>query len=137
MRALNRQGVTVVLTTHYLEEAETMCDQIAIMDQGQIVALGDTKALIQKLDEKKLTVSTIEPIGALPATLRSIGAVLVDDHRIEISYRPSETRVGDLLDLLRSADLTIRDLATVEADLEELFMRLTGSSKEQDGAAVE
>jgi ABC-2 type transport system ATP-binding protein len=127
----------VVLTTHYLEEAETMCDQIAIMDQGQIVALGDTKALIQKLDEKKLTVSTIEPIGALPATLRSIGAVLVDDHRIEISYRPSETRVGDLLDLLRSADLTIRDLATVEADLEELFMRLTGSSKEQDGAAVE
>ena len=128
MRDLNRQGVTVVLTTHYLEEAETMCDQIAIMDQGRLVACGETKALIQKLDEKKLSVTTIEPIKALPEALRARGAVLIDDHQLEISYRPSQARVGDLLDLLRSADLTIRDIATVEADLEELFIRLTGTA---------
>jgi ABC-2 type transport system ATP-binding protein len=119
-----------VLTTHYLEEAETMCDQIAIMDQGRIVACGETKALIQKLDEKKLTVSLNEPIEALPEALAAVGAVLVDEHRIEISYRPSQARVGDLLDLIQSAKLTIRDLATAEADLEELFLRLTHSSEE-------
>jgi ABC-2 type transport system ATP-binding protein len=130
MRELNEQGVTVVLTTHYLEEAETMCDQIAIMDQGRIVACGETKALIQKLDEKKLTVSLNEPIEALPEALAAVGAVLVDEHRIEISYRPSQARVGDLLDLIQSAKLTIRDLATAEADLEELFLRLTHSSEE-------
>lgn len=131
MRELNRQGVTVVLTTHYLEEAETMCDQIAIIDQGQLVACGDTKTLIQKLDEKKLTVTVIEPIGLLPNTLKTLGAVIVDDHHLEISYRPSQARVGELLHQIQTAGLTIRDLATMEADLEELFVRLTGRPEDQ------
>lgn len=128
MRALNRQGVTVVLTTHYLEEAETMCDEIAIMDQGQIVASGETKALIRKLDEKKLTVSLTDPIQTLPDALGNLGAVLVDDHQIEVSYRPSQARIGDVLREIQAAGLGIRDLATTEADLEELFVRLTGLS---------
>ncbi len=133
MRDLNHQGVTVVLTTHYLEEAEAMCDQIAIMDQGKLVACGETKALIQKLDEKKLTVSLSEPIEALPKALSALGAVLLNDHQLEINYRPSQARVGDILDIVRSAGLTIRDLATAEADLEELFLRLTGSVTEEAG----
>ncbi len=127
MKQLNERGVTVVLTTHYLEEAETMCDQIAIMDQGRLVACGETQGLIRKLDEKKLTVTTIDPIGVLPAALQEAGAVLVDDHHLDIHYRPSQARVGDLLDLIRSAGFAIRDLKTAEADLEELFLRLTGS----------
>lgn len=129
MRALNEQGVTVVLTTHYLEEAEAMCDQIAIMDQGKLVACGETKELINKLDEKKLTVSTIDPIDKIPPVLEEAGAVLVDEYHIDIQYRPSQARVGDLLDVIRSAGLRIRDLKTAEADLEELFLRLTGSSE--------
>ncbi len=129
MRLLNQQGVTVVLTTHYLEEAEAMCDQIAIMDRGQIVARGDTKELIKKLDEKTLTVSTIDPIDTLPPALAEMGATLVDDHHLEINYRPSQARVGELLDIVRSSGLTIRDLKTAEADLEELFLRLTGSTE--------
>ncbi|MGI9492052.1 MAG: ABC transporter ATP-binding protein [Geminicoccaceae bacterium] len=128
MRELNRQGVTVVLTTHYLEEAETMCDQIAIIDQGQLVACGETQGLIRKLDEKTLTVITIDPIESLPQSLQQMGAHVVDDHRLEINYRPSQARVGELLDEVRSAGLTIRDLATAEADLEELFLRLTGNN---------
>ncbi len=134
MRALNAQGVTVVLTTHYLEEAEAMCDQIAIIDKGQVAACGETKGLIQKLDEKRLTVTTIDPIAALPETLHARGAVLIDDHRLEIHYRPSQARVGELLDAVRSAGLTIRDLATAEADLEELFLRLTGGTDDGNHA---
>ncbi|MGI9419718.1 MAG: ABC transporter ATP-binding protein [Geminicoccaceae bacterium] len=128
MRALNRRGVTVVLTTHYLEEAEAMCDEIAIIDQGALVACGETRGLIRKLDEKTLTVTTIDPVERLPDSLKGLGAVLVDDHHLEIQYRPSQAKVGDILDAVRADGLQIRDLATAEADLEELFLRLTGAN---------
>ncbi|MGI9503679.1 MAG: ABC transporter ATP-binding protein [Geminicoccaceae bacterium] len=127
MRRLNDQGVTVVLTTHYLEEAEAMCDEIAIIDQGRLVACGETKGLIRKLDEKTLKVTTIEPIERLPEELAALGAALIDAHHLEVNYRPSQILVGDILDKLARAGLTIRDLATAEADLEELFLRMTGS----------
>ena len=127
MRRLNEQGVTVVLTTHYLEEAEEMCDEIAIIDQGRLVARGETKGLIQKLDEKTLRVTTIDPIETLPDDLRDRGATLTGPNQLDIHYRPSQAQVGDLLDAIRKSGLQIRDLATVEADLEELFLRLTGT----------
>ena len=135
MKRLNHEGVTVVLTTHYLEEAEAMCDQIAIIDQGRLVASGETKGLIRKLDEKTLVVTTIEPMDSLPGDLKALGAVLVDAHHLEIQYRPSQARVGELLDAVRAQGLEIRDLATAEADLEELFLRLTGANGEP-GAGV-
>ncbi len=125
MRELNALGVTVVLTTHYLEEAEAMCDEIAIIDQGRLAACGETRGLIRKLDEKTLKVTTIEPLENLPEGLKTLGAVLVDPHHLEIQYRPSQARVGELLDAVRAEGLQIRDLATAEADLEELFLRLT------------
>jgi len=132
MRRLNQQGVTVVLTTHYLEEAEAMCDEIAIIDQGRLVARGETQGLIRKLDEKTLRVTTIEPIDGLPQELEALGAVLVDTHRLDIQYRPSQILVGEILETVRLSGLKIRDLATAEADLEELFLRMTGSQIEQD-----
>ena len=105
-----------------------MCDQIAIIDQGRLVACGETKGLIQKLDEKRLMVTTIEPIERLPEPLRKMGAVILGDHQLEIHYRPSQARVGELLDVVRAEGLSIRDLATAEADLEELFLRLTSGN---------
>jgi len=126
MRALNQQGVTVVLTTHYLEEAEALCDEIAIIDQGQLVACGETRGLIQELDEKTLQVTTVDPITTLPEELSALGAILVDGNRLEIQYRPSQVLVGELLEAIHRAGLRIQDLATAEADLEELFLRLTG-----------
>ena len=79
------------------------------------------------LDEKTLSVTTIEPIAQLPEALKALGAVLVNDHRLEVQYRPSQARVGEILDAVRALGLGIRDLQTVEADLEELFLRLTGN----------
>ncbi|MGI9485240.1 MAG: ABC transporter ATP-binding protein [Geminicoccaceae bacterium] len=129
MRELNNHGVTVILTTHYLEEAEAMCDEIAIIDQGRLVTVGETRGLIQKLDEKTLKVTMINPMEGLPENLKALGAVLVDAHHLEIQYRPSQARVGELLDAVRAQGLQIRDLATAEADLEELFLRLTGPTE--------
>jgi ABC-2 type transport system ATP-binding protein len=126
MRRLNREGVTVVLTTHYLEEAEAMCDQIAIIDHGQVVATGATRDLISRLDEKELTVIAAGPLSTLPPALAALGARLDGERRLVFRYRPSQARVGELLDAVRRAGVTIQDLTTTEADLEELFLRLTG-----------
>src|ERR671919_737022 len=128
MRRLNHQGVTVVLTTHYLEEAETMCDRIAIIDRGEVVACDDKQRLIGRLDEKQLTVAVAEPVRVLPPALAALSARLDGEGRLVLHYRPSRARVGDLLDAIRAEGLTITDLATTEADLEELFLRLTGSA---------
>ena len=130
MRRLNQQGVTVVLTTHYLEEAEEMCDRIAIIDHGRVVACDDKQRLIRRLDEKELHVVLTEPLTALPEALAALGARLDFPERLILPYRPSQTRVGDLLEAIAAAGLTIADLATVEADLETLFLRLTGGSAE-------
>lgn len=130
MRRLNRQGVTVVLTTHYLEEAEAMCDRIAIIDQGEVVACDDKNRLISRLDEKQLTVVLAEPLAELSPELAALGARLADPRRLVIHYRPSQARIGDVLDTIRGAGLTVVDLDTAEADLEELFLRLTGAGGE-------
>jgi ABC-2 type transport system ATP-binding protein len=127
MRRLNQEGVTVVLTTHYLEEAETMCDRIAIIDQGEVVACDDKDQLIRRIDEKQMTVLVAEAIDQLPAELLALGARLEPPDRIVLHYRPSRARAGDLIDAIRSSGFTIVDLATTEADLEQAFLRLTRS----------
>jgi ABC-2 type transport system ATP-binding protein len=127
MRRLNAEGVTVVLSTHYLEEAEAMCDRIAIIDEGEVVACDDKERLIGRIDEKQMTVVIVEAIEELPAPLRELGARLEPPDRIVLRYRPSRTRAGDLLNAIRAAGLTIADLVTTEADLEDAFLRLTGS----------
>jgi ABC-2 type transport system ATP-binding protein len=128
MRRLNREGVTVVLTTHYLEEAEAMCDRIAIIDRGEVVACDDKEQLVRRIDEKQMTVVVAEALHDLPAPLRELGAQLEQPNRIVLHSQPSRARAGDLLDAIRGAGLTITDLATTEADLEEAFLRLTGSA---------
>ena len=127
MRRLNQEGVTVVLTTHYLEEAEAMCDRIAIINQGEVVACDDKDQLIGRIDEKQMTVVVAEPIEELPAALLALGARLEAPDRIVLRYRPSRARAGDLIEAIRRSGLTIVDLATTEADLEQAFLRLTRS----------
>ena len=125
MQELNRGGVTVVLTTHYLEEAEQLCDWIAIIDRGRVVACDRKETLIRQLDEKELTITLAAPPTVLPPALRAAGATLDAQGRLVLRYRPSRLQVGELLDAVRAAGLAVTDLATREADLEELFLRLT------------
>lgn len=132
MRKLNQEGVTVVLTTHYLEEAEAMCDRVAIIDRGNVVACDTTETLIRRLDEKELCVSLAEPPAVLSPALVELGARLDDAGRITVRYRPSRARIGHVLDAIRDSGATITDLQTREADLEELFVRLTTRQGEGD-----
>jgi ABC-2 type transport system ATP-binding protein len=125
VRALNGRGTTVLLTTHYLEEAEQLCDRIAIIDHGRVIACDTTAALVGQLDHKELRIVVDCDLLEAPAGLAAWNATLAGPRTIVVRYQPSNTRVGALIDAVRGAGLGIVDLTTEEADLEDLFLRLT------------
>jgi ABC-2 type transport system ATP-binding protein len=131
VRALNAAGTTILLTTHYLEEAEELCDHIAIIDNGKVVVAERTEDLLRRLDDKSLTITIAERLTELPEALQGFHLELVPHGggpaRLVFRYRPSRTALGDLLAALQRAGLTILDLATDEADLQDIFLQLTGT----------
>ena len=127
IRELNASGTTVLLTTHYLEEAEQLCDSIAIIHHGTVVACDSTSAMLHRLDQKTLTIAIAEDIDRLPGALTNFEAELQPYRQLLIRYRPSHTQIGAILAAVQSAGLTILDLSTEESDLEDVFMELTRS----------
>ena len=125
VRELNANGTTVVLTTHYLEEAEELCDRVAIINHGQVIACDDTRALVARLDNKELRLSVAEEITALPGTLSDFHVDIPNSHQLVFRYRTSETQVGAILGAVAEAGLTVTDLSTKEPDLEDVFLELT------------
>lgn len=121
---LHDQGVTIVLTTHYLEEAQQLCDEIAIINNGEVVACEPTEKLLASLDRKTLLVTPVEPLTEAP-DLSPFKADLRPDGRLSIPYRPSDGNVHAVLDRLTSAGVGVRDLTTDEPDLEDVFLDLT------------
>jgi ABC-2 type transport system ATP-binding protein len=121
---LHAQGVTIVLTTHYLEEAQELCDRIAIIHHGAVVACEPTERLIASLDAKTLLVTPLQPLASAPS-LAPFDCELRKDGRLAIPYRPSEARVGAILERLGAAGVAVKDLSTVEANLEDVFLNLT------------
>ncbi len=123
---LNRKGVTIVLTTHYLEEAQELCDQIAIVNRGEVVACESTASLLGRLDTRNVLVTPEEPVTAAPdlpgfeTRLRSAGA-------FQVTYRSGEASVEQVLAAVRAAGLHIKDIATEDPDLEDVFVELTSN----------
>lgn len=127
VRLLHDQGTTIVLTTHYLEEAQELCDQIAIIDQGTVRVHDTTQNLLKLIDQKTVTVTPQEPLASMPAALAALTAELRADGRLAIAYQPSLTAMDELIDTVRSAGVGIKDLSTDESDLEDIFLKLTRS----------
>jgi ABC-2 type transport system ATP-binding protein len=125
VKELNRLGTTVLLTTHYLEEAEMLCDRVAIIDRGRLVAHDETRVMLGQLDSKILTVTIDRDITQIPASLAGFAVSLTSRRRLAFNYKPSRDRVGEILAALQAADLAITDVSTEEADLEDIFLRLT------------
>ncbi len=123
--ALNADGTTILLTTHYLEEAERVCDSIAIIHDGELVANETTKTLIRRLDRKTVTIAITEDLDVVPEALARFDAELLPVRRLAIHYRPSHTEIGEVLAAVNGAGLTIADLTTEESDLEDIFLALT------------
>ncbi len=125
VRALNARGVTVLLTTHYLEEAEQLCGRIAIINHGKLVACDTTENLKRLLDEKTLRVTLGEALAAAPASLASFAPALDGDHVLVFRYKPSQVQTGRILAAVQAAGLSIVDVSTRESDLEDIFLNLT------------
>ncbi|MBY0354852.1 MAG: ABC transporter ATP-binding protein [Rickettsiales bacterium] len=125
VRELNRQGTTILLTTHYLEEAEELCDRIAIIDRGELVACDDKRTLMRGFDSKRLVVFLKNTVEDLPPPMREEGWEKLDNHSLSISYKPSKTDIERLLSMVREHGLHISDITTKDTDLEEVFMHFT------------
>ena len=132
VREMNRKGTTVLLTTHYLEEAQALCDTIAIIDHGRLIASETTEDLLRRIDAKEMTVTLDREITEVPAGLEPYNVEFKTGHELKFSYPPSKTNSGEILDALSAAGLGVVDLTTREAELEDIFLSLTGGA-ERDG----
>jgi len=121
---LHEAGVTIVLTTHYLEEAQELCKEIAIVHEGEVVACEPTEKLIASLDQKTLMVTPLSELTTAP-DLSPFTAELKPDGRLAIPYQPSKAQVAGILERISAAGIGVKDLSTVESDLEDVFLELT------------
>jgi ABC-2 type transport system ATP-binding protein len=125
VRALNAQGVTIVLTTHYLEEAEQLCDQIAIINHGKLIANKPTRELVSMAQEKVVEVTVDRDLAAPPPSPVFDKIELKGERVLSITYNKTRANAGDVLAAVGAAGLGITDVSTREADLEDVFLNLT------------
>ena len=133
--ALNQQGVTIVLTTHYLEEAESLCDTIAIVNRGQVVACEPTTQLLRRLDTRTVVVTPETPLASAPAVGR-FETRLRPNGDLAVVFKTAETGVEQVLADVRAAGVPIKDLRTEEPDLEDVFVSLTYAAPDTSPVAA-
>jgi ABC-2 type transport system ATP-binding protein len=130
VRALRENGVTIILTTHYIEEAEEMADRIGVINKGELILVEDKSALMAKLGEKKLTLHLKRPLAALPSELANPQLTLsADGQDLVYTFDAQSERTGIdvLLRRLTEHDIDFKDLKTTESSLEEIFVDLVRS----------
>ena len=125
VRSLNAQGVTIVLTTHYLEEAEQLCDRIAIINHGRLIANEPTRTLVGMAREKLVEVTVDRDVGTPPQSPTFEKIVLKGDRVLAITYSKDRVNAGDVLAAVGAAGFGVVDVSTKEADLEDVFLSLT------------
>jgi ABC-2 type transport system ATP-binding protein len=125
VRGLNRQGVTVVLTTHYLEEAEQLCDRIAIINHGKLIANEPTRELIAKAQDKAVLVEVDRDLEGAPDASCFEKIDVTGPRTLEITYRKDKVNAGQVLDALQKEGFGIVDVSTRDPDLEDVFLSLT------------
>lgn len=126
VRRLNDEGMTIILTTHYLEEAEEMCDEIAIINHGAVIIRDSTANLLGRLDSKTLVITPTQDAD-LPALPQTIAGQKHADGTLTFTYQSEITQADQILTLVRDAGITIKDVKTQQADLEDVFLSLTSA----------
>ena len=129
VRQLNANGVTVVLTTHYLEEAEELCDRIAIINHGKVVANEPTRVLVSKAQEKAVVVTFDRDLEGVPTNPVFENIALVDERTIEITYRKDKVNAGQVLAAVQREGFSIVDVRTRDPHLEDVFLSLVAEQQ--------
>ena len=125
VKSLNKQGVTTILTTHYLEEAEKMCDRIGILSGGKLVALDTTKNLLERIQTKIVYVTTDKKTNINDNTFESLKVISNVENKLILSYEKSKLSIDSIISEIKKQDIKIHDISTDDGDLEDVFLRLT------------
>ena len=131
VRKLNDNGTTIVLTTHYLEEAEELCDEIAIINNGELLVCKKKDQLMKMMPENKELIVTLKnEVSKIPQDVKkALNISLKNNNQLHIDYQPSKINIIEILSLLEKNQLNIADISTKQADLEEVFKYLTNAKR--------
>tara|TARA_B100000686_G_scaffold352028_1_gene452583 strand:- start:57 stop:989 length:933 start_codon:yes stop_codon:yes gene_type:complete len=125
VKLLHENGVTIILTTHYLEEAEEMCSRIGILNKGRLVALDSTKNLLEKIKLKKVTFKIDKTLNFIDNELDSLKVLSLKKNEIVFSYEKSKIKIEEIISLIQNKGAKILDISTDDGDLEDVFLGLT------------
>lgn len=124
---LNQQGVSIILTTHYLYEAQEMCNRIAILNKGNLVALDTTKNLLEKIDTKKITFNLDRKIDIKELKIPGVDILSTLNNEIVMTYKRKKIKIEDIMNEIKKYDSKIVDISTDDGDLEDVFLELIKS----------
>ena len=126
-KKLNEQGVTIILTTHYLEEAENLCDHIAIVNEGKIIANETTNSLLTKSKKKtiKITLGKNEISTKDKNFLKNVGQIIIHENKVQLLFNPNKISTKKVIETLHNSKLDIIDLSTKDVNLEDIFIDMT------------
>ena len=125
VKSLNKQGLTIILTTHYLEEAEKMCNRIGILNNGNLVALDSTKNLLNKIQTKKVFLKLDKTTKIKDGDLKSLKILSIINNEICFSYEKNQIKIDEIINLIKKDNIRILDISTEDGDLEDVFLTLT------------
>ena len=125
IKQLNKQGVTIILTTHYLNEAEEMCDRIGILNKGNLVALDTTKNLLKKIQTKIVKFSVENKVKINNKSLKSINVLNNTINELTVSYEKNTLNITEIINFINNQNIKIHDISTDDGNLEDVFIRLT------------
>ena len=131
--SLRKTGVTIILTTHYIEEAEAIADRVGVINQGEIILVEEKKELLKKMGQKTLTIELQERIEAIPNTLEKYN-LNIGNNKMHLNYtyslKEKQTGITNLLQDLKDTGLKLRDLKTEQSNLEKIFVNLVKENNE-------
>ena len=125
VKQLNKQGVTIILSTHYLSEAEEMCDRIGILNKGNLVALDTTKNLLKKIQTKVVKFSVNKKVAINNDSLKSINILSNEENELVVSYEKNSLNISEIIKFINEQNVKLSDISTDDANLEDVFIRLT------------
>ena len=125
VKQLNKNGVTIILTTHYLHEAEEMCDRIGILNKGNLVALDTTKNLLKKIQTKIVKFLIDKKVSIDNSSLKSINVLSSEKNELTVSYEKNTLNISEIINFINDQNIKIFDISTDDGDLEDVFIRLT------------
>ena len=125
VKALNKEGVTIILTTHYLIEAQEMCDRIAIINKGNLVALDTTEKLLERIKTKKINLKVKNIESNKNLMMKDINFKINSENSILVTYEKNSLDFGEIINYLNENNIKIEDISTEDGDLEDVFVQLT------------